>query len=244
MFPLPCLKLPTGANNNMRRRSTVFCAILVVTCVTSLTAMAQDINMQPKYEGLQKNDAQKLADENFIAGIDAFYKGNRRNACEDISDRGWELLRRGKIPDAMRRFNQAWMIENKCGKAIWGMAVVQARLGKIPSSLQLFDEAEPFLSQDLDFSVDYAKTVGIAGGLTKNEAILRDAFVRFESLYKKYPKHTLNLENWAITLFMIGNYVEAWKKVELAEATPRHDELDKKFIAALQSKMARPLMKN
>ena len=50
----------------------------------------------------------------------------------------------------------------------------------------------------------------------------------------------MNLQNWVVTLYYVGNYAEAWKKVKLAEATPRRAELDPGFIAALQAKMPRP----
>jgi len=47
----------------------------------------------------------------------------------------------------------------------------------------------------------------------------------------------LNLQNWARTLFHVGNYAEAVKKLKLAESTPQRAELDPAFIAALQSKI-------
>ena len=203
-------------------------------------ACAQDMNLQPKYGSLPKNDAQKAADAKFIATIDDYYKGDRKKGANDVSNRGWQFLRQGNPSDAMKRFNQAWLIDNTNGNALWGMAAIQAGSGKIDESLKLFSEAEGFVGNDIDFAVDYAKTLGVAGAQTKNEALLKDAFFRFEQLYKKAPQHTLNLQNWAITLFYIGNYTEAWKAVKLAEATPRSAELDPKFLAALQSKMPRP----
>jgi tetratricopeptide (TPR) repeat protein len=204
------------------------------------TSFAQDINLQPKYGSVLKNDAQKAADTKFLASIDDYYKGNRKKAAEDVSSRGWQFLRQGNIPDAMRRFNQAWLLDNANGSAIWGMAAVQASAGKIAESLKLFGEAEGIVGNNIDFSVDYAKALGIAGAQAKNNALLNDAFSRFSRVYEKAPQHTLNLQNWAITLFYVGNYAEAWKKVKLAEATPRRAEIDPNFIAALQSKMSRP----
>jgi hypothetical protein len=106
--------------------------------------------------------------------------------------------------------------------------------------LKLFAEAEDFIGNDIDFAVDYAKALGVAGAQTRNETLLKDAFARFARLYEEAPQHTLNLQNWAITLFYVENYTEAWKTVELAEATPRRNELDSRFLSALQSKMPRP----
>jgi tetratricopeptide (TPR) repeat protein len=215
--------------------------VLVLALASSISiAFAQDINILPKYGSLPKNEAQKAADEKFLASIDDYYKGNRKKAAEDVSTRSWQFLRQGNIPDAMRRFNQAWLIDNANGAALWGMAAIQANVGKVDESLKLFAEAERILGNNLDFSVDYAKALGVAGAQTRNDSLLQNAFIRFGHLHEKAPQHTLNLQNWAVTLFYVGNYAEAWKKVQLAEATPRHAELDPRFIAALQSKMPRP----
>jgi hypothetical protein len=70
--------------------------------------------------------------------------------------------------------------------------------------------------------------------------MVREALGRFAQLHEKAPQHILNLQNWAITLYLVGDYAGAWRKIVLAEATPRHAELDPKFLAALQSKMPRP----
>lgn len=217
-----------------------FFTFSILTASVFSTVNAQDINLLPMYGSLSKNEAQKLSDEKFIASIDQYYKGNRKKAAGEISARGWQFLRKGNTTDAIRRFNQAWLLDSSNGNALWGMAVIQANMGKTVDSLQLFEEAERVLINDIDFAVDYAKAIGMAGAQTRNDDLLQNAFIRFSRAYDKAPQNTLNLQNWAITLFYIGNYAEAWKKIKLAEATPRGHELDSNFITALQTKMHRP----
>jgi tetratricopeptide (TPR) repeat protein len=224
----------------MRTWRAFFLCLLLAVGTMGSAAFAQEINLQPKY-GLQpKNEAQKTADAAFLAGIDKQYQGNRKKAAEELSGRGWQLLRRNAAPEAMRRFNQAWLADATNGSALWGMAVVQAGSGKFQEALELFAEAERVLGGDIDFSADHARALGAAGLETKSESMLNDAFSRFARVYDKAPQHTLNLQNWAIALFEVGNYAEAWKKIKLAEATPRSAALDPEFLAALQSKMPRP----
>lgn len=203
-------------------------------------ALAQDANLQPKYGLLPKNEAQKAADAKFLASIDTDYQANRKRAAEEVSARGWLFLRQGNVPDAMRRFNQAWLIDSSNGSALWGMASIQSGSGQLSESLKLFSEAESLLGGDIDLAADYAKTLGIAGAQTRNSTLLNDAFARFARVHQKAPEHTLNLQNWAITFFYMGNYAEAWKKLKQAEATPRRNEIDPNFVAALQRKMPRP----
>jgi tetratricopeptide (TPR) repeat protein len=200
----------------------------------------KDMNLQPKYGSRPKNDALKDSDAKFLVAMDDLYKGNRKKAAEDISLLGWQVLREGNRPDAKRRFNQAWLLDSSNGSALWGMAVLEAAIGKFDESLKLFAEAERSVGKDINFSVDYAKAMGLAGAQAKNEERLKVAFALFARVYEKAPKNTLNLENWAKTLFLVGDYGEAWKKVKLAEKTSGGRNLDPHFLKDLQSKMPRP----
>ncbi len=220
-----------------RLLQTLLAATLLVS---SRLVQAQDTNLLPKYGSQPKSDALKAADASFISGIDEDYHGDRAKASEDLAMRGWQYLAAGDFDTAMRRFNQAWLLNHSNGTALWGMAAYEAHSGKLDESLKLFAEAEPFVGDKLNFSVDYAKAMGKAGVTLKDDALLKDAFARFARIYQKAPDNVLNLQNWAITLFAMGNYSEAWAKVKLAEATPNKNQLDPRFVADLQSHMPRP----
>lgn len=215
--------------------------LLIATLILSANvASAQDRNLLPKYGSLPKLKWQEEADAKFIAAMDEEYHGDRNKASMDMAARGWQYLHAGDHADAMRRFNQAWLLNNNNGAALWGMAAVEAGSGKTDDSLKLFAEAEKFESSEFNFSVDYAKSLGMAGVTRKDDALLKDAFDRFGRIYQQAPQRTDNLENWAWTLFSVGRYSEAWAKVKLAEAAPNKGNLDPRFVAALQSRMPRP----
>jgi len=211
--------------------------LLTATFVLSCLAHAQDMNLLPKYGSQPKSDALKASDAVFISGMDEEYHGDRAKASMYMAMRGWQFLAAGDFDTAMRRFNQAWLLNHSNGTALWGMGAYEAHSGKLDESLKLFAEAEPLIGDQINFSVDYAKTMGLAGVSLKNDPMLKDAFARF---YQKAPDNVLNLQNWAITLYGKGNYSEAWAKVKLAEATPNKNQLDPRFIADLQSHMPRP----
>jgi tetratricopeptide (TPR) repeat protein len=203
-------------------------------------ACADDRNLLPKYGGLPETAIEKEINAAFISGMDEDYHGDRKKASMDMAMRGWQYLAAGDLDDAMRRFNQAWLLNKKNGTALWGMAAIESSAGKYDDSLKLFTEAEKFVGGEINFSVDYAKALGKAGVKLSDETLLKFAFNRFEYNYRKAPQNTLNLQNWAMTLFGIGKYSEAWAKVKLAEATPNKDQLDPRFLADLQSRMPRP----
>ncbi|MFZ6747759.1 hypothetical protein ACO0K8_02185 [Undibacterium sp. Ren11W] len=218
-----------------------FCALasllwtLLIPC-----AVAQDSSSLPKYGSGSKSDAQRTADERFLAGIDQQYKGDRKKAGQEFATRGWQSLRQGNPREAMRRFNQAWLLDSSNGHALWGMGAVQGDTGKSDEAIKLFQEAEKSLRDDIDFATDYARTLGMAAAEAKDDAALQQAFKRYARIQERAPNHTLNLQNWAITLFYVGNYAEAWRKLSLAEATPRRGEIDAGFVEELQKKMPRP----
>lgn len=215
----------------------VFIAI-VFSC--GILVRAQDLSLLPKYGSLPKSDEQKAADSNFISAMDEQYQGDRNKASHQVVARGWQYLKQGDLPDAMRRFNQAWLLNNGNGDALWGMAAIQASSGKSDESLKLFAEAEKFVGRDVNFSVDYAKAIGAAGIVNHDDALLKDAFNRFKHIFQEAPQNTNNLQNWAITLAGAGRYSEAWTKVKLAEGTPDKKALDPRFLADLQARMPRP----
>ena len=221
----------------------LLCAIYLVfvaACASEPNRRAADtsINLLPKYGLVEKNAAQKAADAELLAAVDEDYD-DRGQAAEHAANRGWEFLRQGKPNEAMRRFNQAWLIDPTNGNSIWGMAAIESNAGKV-ESLQLFAEAEGLLGDDLDLDVDHARAIGMIGFRTRNKELLQDAFARYSSLYERAPEHTLNLQNWAIALYLVGDYAQAWQKIELAEATPTHAEIDPNFVRDLERKAPRP----
>jgi tetratricopeptide (TPR) repeat protein len=222
----------------------IFPAILIVLALAFGAAFAdvsaQEINLMPKYGLLPKTKAQQEIDANFLASIDKQYKGNRKKAAQDFTARGWQYLTEGNFQDARRRFNQAWLLDPANGTALWGMAAIQSMEEKFDEVLKLFAEAEALVSENHNLTTDYAKTQVMAWTQNKDEKLLKDAFARFERVYKKAPKHKMNLLNWAIAFYVADNYAEAWKKVKLAEAIKGEPEFAPEFLKMLEGKMPRP----
>jgi len=218
-------------------------AYFLLTAVLTLgvnPAHADDRNLLPKYGSLPKADWQKSADDAYIKATDEEYHGDRKKASTDTAMEGWHYLAGGDFEDAMRRFNQAWLLNNKNGIALWGTAAVETEWEKFDESLKLFAEAEKFVGKEINFSVDYSRAVGLAGVKQKDDALINDAFDRYGRIYQRDPQNGRNLKNWAMTLFAVGRYSEAWAKVKLAESTPDKGHLDPSFLADLQSHMPQP----
>jgi len=214
-------------------------AFAMLLFLLASSAMAQDISLLPKYGGQTKTEAQQAADARFLEQIDKGFKGDRRQAASEVAKAGWQLLRTRQMPDAMRRFNQAWLLDPHNGISLWGMAVLEADQGRADSSLALFREAESATGNDLQFAVDEARAISFAALAKQDKALMQEALTRFSNVHARAPQHTANLQNWAIALFETGDYAAAWDKIKLAEATPGVAEIDPGFVKALTEKMAR-----
>ncbi len=114
------------------------------------TVWAQGARLQADAPPPAISSEQRIAEQRFLGSIDEHYSGNRKLAAEHISARGWRFLRQGNIAEATQRFNQARVLDNENGNALWGMATAQASSGKFGESLKLFVEAERIKSDDLD----------------------------------------------------------------------------------------------
>lgn len=219
-------------------RLLIQASMLVSTSL--LNVHAQEINLLPKYGSVPKTEAELAADAKLLEAVDRQYEGNRKKASEDAALWGWRAFRRKQYEEAMRRFNQAWLLDPSNAQALWGMGSVQGTASKHREALQFFDEAAPALEQDIDFSVDHALTQAMVAVEDHDTAAVQRVLERFARIHAQAPQHTLNLQNWAITLFATGNLAGAWEKVQWAEATPRRAAIDQRFIADLQSAMPRP----
>jgi len=224
----------------MRRERIAHVLLFTTLILCANPAQADDRNLLPKYGDLPKADWQKAADNAYIKATDEEYHGDRTKASMDTAMSGWRYLAAGDLEDGMRRFNQAWLLNNKNGVALWGMAAIETEWEKYDESLKLFAEAEKFVGNEINFSVDYSRAVGMAGVKRRDDALIKNAFDRFEHIYQKAPQNGRNLKNWAMTLFSVGRYSEAWAKVKLAESTPDKGHLDPSFLADLQAHMPRP----
>jgi tetratricopeptide (TPR) repeat protein len=144
----------------MQRKRLVHILVTVTLILCANLACADDRNLLPKYGGLPLTAIEKEINDTFVSGMDEDYHGDLKKASMDMAMRGWQYLAAGDLDDAMRRFNQAWLLNKKNGTALWGMAAVEASSGNFDDSLKLFTEAEKFVGSDINFSVDYAKHWG------------------------------------------------------------------------------------
>lgn len=221
----------------MSRNAFFLVTLVFLTCGT---CYSQTVASLPKYGRIGNEIALTEEDRRFVDISDQLHKGDRKQAAQKMANHGWQLLRQNMTDAAMQSFNRAWLLESGNGNALWGMGQIEANRGHANASLNLFAEANRRVGFDIDFAVDYARAMALAGVKLNDAKLSDEAIRRFAQIQTRSPQHTLNLQNWAIALFYAGKYGPAWDKIKTAQATPRGAEVDKKFVADLQGKMPRP----
>lgn len=144
----------------------------------NLTAeVSEDISLLPKYGGVKKTQAQIDADQEFIDGLVKEF-GSREAAYSNAVTRGVAAFQGKDFNVAMRRFNQAWLINPNRPDAYLGMATVELakRNTDIAENLLLeglsFDESNAWLRCNL------ALTYAIKSESTQDETIAASYLAR------------------------------------------------------------------
>lgn len=89
-------------------------------------------NALPMYGGttVVKTPFQMESDEKFIQkGVEN--SGTRERACLEVLKIGWAVLQQGDALNAMKRFNQAWLLDPSNPDVFKGFAAVLRKQGKI-----------------------------------------------------------------------------------------------------------------
>src|SRR5690242_16215311 len=79
------------------------------------------IDQVPMYGGMDRQSVPELrrADEALIAGASASF-GSREKAAVAWAEQGFRFYKANENDKAMRRFNQAWLLDPKCPDVYWG----------------------------------------------------------------------------------------------------------------------------
>lgn len=238
-----------------RLAALVVSSVLLAACATTDSAhspvsqftVAGDIpvNLLPMYgsPGVVKSEAQKKSDELFVEAVTKT-AGSRQLGAKDFAGEGWRQYQRGDLDNAMRRFNQAWLLDPESFLPYWGFGAVLMKSAKpeeailhYERSLSLIDIAteKPRLLND---SAKAYSAAASRGG--PNSAAWR---VKAETLFQEAvqldPKYLNAYRDWIAFNLGQKEYLKAWGVVKKARDAGVQD-LPRELINALTEKMPEP----
>ena len=112
------------------------------------------INELPMYGGREKTASQKLADETYIETMTRDGR-SREDAAVAAARTGWNVFYRGDKATAIKRFNQAWLLDSHNQLALWGFAVTCMDRGQIEDAVLFYRMAVEQGPEDPRLRHDY-----------------------------------------------------------------------------------------
>jgi len=177
--------------------------------------------------------------------------GQNREASESAARLGWQLYYKGEMDPAMKRFNQAWMMDRDSVDALWGFGLIMGQRAarenpehNLRESIRFLNMANEKANRNVRIMTDMAfvhtllgrhlKTVGKPGS--------SDAFLSAEKILStaleidgKYP---LAHFTGSVLEFYKGNYPEAQKR--LLAARTLGFKPDPAYVQELALKLKQP----
>lgn len=169
----------------------------------------------------------KKMDEEFIAQAVAGI-GNRERASEVWWAQAEDFMREGNLDFAMRRYNQAWLLNPSNYQPYWGFGRVTLRQGKCNEALLHFAKAKA-LATDKHQKAALLADFGIAYGYCARvmPADQREARLKYFDLANRQFTDSTGLDpnysnawfRWSQLLLEEDKPIEAWAKLKRAKET-------------------------
>jgi len=197
------------------------CTILF--CQTALAAgrRSKRIDEQPMYGGYdrQADKRFKKADEEFISRV-VKGSGSREKGSELFVEQGVRFYQQDEYGMAMRRFNQAWLLNPANPDVFWGFAIIFHDEENAVEAKKMIDKAlELNLSKPIALA-DAGRIYTLFAFADKptEQRIKDECKQRANQLYERAiasaPGNDYIYESWAHSLYYQGDYAGAWKKIK------------------------------
>ena len=229
-------------------RIVLLIATFLLSFSTLLRAEGQiPIDQVPMYGGMDRSAIPELkaGDEKLITDTTSSY-GTREKASAAFVNNGFSFYQRDDLANAMRRFNQAWLLNPNNPEVYWGFASVLTDKQKFCEALRMVETAESKGTLQPGFLPDAGLIfTGCAiEDKTLDPAVRKRYLSRSDELFSQAlatpgVRKEYTLFHWARAMYGREDYVGAWDKVaQFRKETDK--EFDPRFIRTLSQKLAEP----
>jgi hypothetical protein len=231
----------------MKHRSSVFLfALLFSGCVAPQSDLQPlPIDQAPMYGGVDRQSVPELkkADDAFVESTSAAF-GGREKAAKRWVDEAFASYHHKDLETAMRRFNQAWLLDPNNPAVYWGFGAILHDRGSALGAYDMGMRAYKLGFRDPSFLADLGRAAALrivetkdlppdqrAAFIAESESYYEEAITNGEALGYIY-------DSWATAKYWMGDYAGAWEKVKSAQAHGSAPDDD--FLSLLAQKMPEP----
>lgn len=144
---------------------------------------------------------------------------------------GWSYFNKGDADTALKRFNQALILDPNFAPAYFGIAYVYSVQNKLDLAIQTYRKS---IEKDPTFSHSYSN-LGLALLYSGNA---KDALPMLKKALDIAPQNGDAHVNIALYYFSIGDYPSSWKHVHFAQDNKA--AVNPNFLRDLKGKMPEP----
>lgn len=219
-------------------------AISLAGCLTT-TSVKQQIRIDevPMYGGMDRSiiPEVKAADEKFISDVSAQF-GSREKASQLWVNQGFKFYQENKLGMAMRRFNQAWLLNPKNPEVYAGFASVLNDQGKSCLAAEQMETAlalDPPKFQGIYSDAGYINAMCAVNEKSKDSEDRQKFLDKSELLFKNAeaiePNKIYLYGLWARSYFRQGKTLES--KQMIAKQIEAGGKPDANLVANIEYKL-------
>lgn len=225
-------------------RATLLAVILALGIAVA-HAQTTRIDEVPMYGGMDRSTIPELkaADEKLIADTTNYY-GSREKASMAFADQGFNFYGKDRLDMAMRRFNQAWLLDPSNPHVYWGFGSVLHDQDKMCDAMKHYEKALSFNRYISGMYPDAGRVIALCGVQNKSLGAeeRKKLFDRADALYREAEDKDQDkgyvYASWASVYFWREEYAQSWAMVKKARGNG--GRLPPRFLSMLQSKMTEP----
>jgi tetratricopeptide (TPR) repeat protein len=174
---------------------------------------------------IPRPDFLKQADADFIAKAASGFGGDRKAASRAWAEEGARYLAQKDLDHAMRRYNQAWLLDDSNYEAYWGFGRVMVEASHFDDGVKFTKQAVelchdafqlPAVYSDLGVAYSYSADALPADRAAERSAAFASANEAFSRSVELDPKYGNAWRRWTISLAMERRYSEAAEKAKRA----------------------------
>ncbi len=233
-------------NRTISPLTAVSLAFFIVGCATP-APQRLDMTQLPMYGApeIPRPPELQAADEAFIERVAKDF-GSRAEASKLWVDQGFKFYNQNNFDLAMKRFNQAWLLDPDQPQVYWGFASVL-------NDREKFCEGRKMIEKALELGLGNSNPGALADAgrlytlcavsdpsidADTKAAYIKKAYNLYVDASLQSPNLAYVYESWAVSSYWMGNYPEAWKMLEKAKSLGSVP--GEKFLNMLKSKMPEP----
>ena len=167
----------------------------------------------------------------FLVSSEMLAQDSNQSQAEHAVERGWQYFNRGDVETALKRFNQARIIDKEFAPAYFGTAYVLSTQGNL-------DKAIGFYEKTITLEPEFPHSYSNLGLALIYQGKMGAAFKHLNKAIELVPNDGDVNVNMAVWHYEAGQYAKAWKHVKAAVKYGAN--VNNAFIKDLSLKMVEP----